>query len=333
MFLAAQGSTTNLGLAIPGWAWLAFLAGMAGLLLFDLLVLNREAHEPTMRDAAILSVFWVGIGLLFALVLWAWLGGAAASQYLAGYVVEESLSVDNVFVWALILGFFAVPRELQHRVLFWGIFGALLLRAGFIFAGVAVLQRFSWVEYLFGLFLVVTAVRVALQTSVEKDLEGNSALRLIRRLIPVTPDYRGQRFFVREGGRRFATPLFVVLVLVEVTDVVFAVDSVPAILAISHEQFIVFSSNALAIMGLRALYFLVASATRSLAYLHIGLGLILGFVGVKMLTTHWFLIPTGASLLVIVVILMLTVIASLLYGHKYVEPKGETAGERGGLGS
>jgi tellurite resistance protein TerC len=250
------------------------------------------------------------------------LGASAAGQYLTGYIVEESLSVDNVFVWAVILGYFAVPRRYQHRVLFWGVFGALALRAGFIFAGVALLERFSWLELLFGAFLVVTAVRVGRQGETQVHPERNVVLRLFRRVVPVTDSYRGTHFVVREprvepgGGpetlRIMATPLLVVLVLVEATDVLFAVDSVPAILAISRQQFIVFSSNALAILGLRALYFLVSSASDSLVHLNKGLAVLLGFVGVKMLVSRWLELPTWLSLVVVAAVLGVTIGASLL---------------------
>jgi tellurite resistance protein TerC len=298
-------------LSVPVWAWGAFLAGLVALLLVDLLVVNREAHEPTLREAALTSAVWIAIGLGFAVVVLATLGSGAAGQYLAGYVVEESLSVDNVFVWAVIFAYFAVPREHQHRVLFWGIFGALGLRAIFIFAGVALLSTFSWVEYLFGAFLLFTAVRVARQGGEEIHPERNPVLRVMRRLVPVSAGYHGQRFFVREDGSLKATPLLVVLVLVEATDVVFAVDSVPAILGISRQQFIVFTSNALAIMGLRALYFLVSSAADRLVHLNKGLGVILAFVGAKMLASHWVHLATWMSLVVIAAVLATTVVTSL----------------------
>jgi tellurite resistance protein TerC len=317
--------------------------------MFDLLVLNREAHAPTLREAAVSSAVWIAIGLGFSLVVLAWLGVSAAGQYLTGYVVEESLSVDNVFVWAVILGYFAVPRRYQHRVLFWGVFGALALRAGFIFAGVALLERFSWVELIFGAFLVITAVRVGRQGETEVHPERNLVLRLFRRFVPVTDGYRGTHFLVREprpgsvvtagssaaatgagdppasGGppagrsptlRTLATPLLVVLVLVEATDVLFAVDSVPAILAVSRQQFIVFSSNALAILGLRALYFLVSSASDSLVHLNKGLAVILGFVGLKMLAARWLDLPTWLSLAVVAAVLAVTVAVSLLTARR-----------------
>ena len=296
---------------VPGWLWPAFLAAVAALLLVDLLVLHREAHAITMREAAITSAGWIAVGLAFALVVWAVLGGSAATQYLTGYVIEKSLSVDNVFVWAVIFAFFSVPGKYQHRVLFWGIFGALVLRAVFIFAGVALLERLDWLLFVFGGLLIFTAWRVATHAPEEIHPERNPVLRLVRRFVPLTADYHGQKLFTRENGRRLATPLFVVLVLIEATDVVFAVDSVPAILAISRDPFVVFSSNAFAILGLRALYFLLAGAKDKLIYLNRGLGVILFYVGVKMIVSEWYHIPTLVSLGVIAVVLAVTVAASL----------------------
>lgn len=298
-------------LHVPAADWAVFLALVAGLLLLDLLVLNREAHEISLREAAISSVGWISAGLLVGVAIWVQLGGDAAAQYYTGYVIEKSLSVDNVFVWAVIMGYFAVPRALQHRVLFWGIFGALVLRAIFIFAGIALLERFEFVLYLFGGFLVVTAYRIATHENEEIHPERNPALKLVRRLIPVTADYEGEHFFLRRDGVRYATPLFVVLVLVEATDVVFAVDSIPAILAVSRSQFIVFASNAMAILGLRALYFLLMGASERLVHLDKGLGVILAFVGIKMLVVRWYHVPTLASLAFIAAVLTVTVVLSL----------------------
>jgi tellurite resistance protein TerC len=291
-------------------AWALFLAGVSVLLLVDLFVLHRHAHEISTKEALVTSVAWIALGLAFALVIWAYLGGTAATQYLTGYVIEKSLSVDNVFVWAVVFSYFGVPRQYQHRVLFWGIFGALALRAVFIFAGIALLEAFHWVLYIFGAFLVVTAVRVARHQEAEVHPERNPVLRLMRRVMPMTREYHGQQLFTRAGGFR-ATPLFAVLVLIEATDVVFAVDSVPAILAISRDQFVVFSSNAMAILGLRALYFLLASASDQLVHLNVGLGVILGFVGVKMLLSEWVHVPTAPSLGFIALVLTATVVASL----------------------
>ena len=298
-------------LDVPVWAWVATIGAIVAMVAVDLLVLRRQERELTMRSAAVGTAVWVAIGLAFAAVIWATLGGSATGQYLTGYVIEESLSVDNVFVWAVVFAFFAVPGAYHRRVLFWGIFGALIFRAIFIFAGVALLARFSWIEIVFGAFLVITAWRIAFHDETEIDPDHNPLFRLARRIVPVTDSYRGQHMFVREGGRRYATPLFLVLVFVELTDVLFAVDSVPAVLAVSRSQFIVFTSNAFAILGLRAIYFLLAGAKDALVHLNIGLGVILAYVGVKMLVSRWIHVNTFLSLAVIVVILMITVVASL----------------------
>jgi tellurite resistance protein TerC len=291
--------------------WVLFLAFIGVLLLADLFVFNRKAHEIALREAAWSSLFWVGLGLSFTFVIWAALGGPAAEQYITGYLIEKSLSVDNVFVWAVIFGYFAVPKQYQHRTLFWGIFGALVLRAAFIFAGVALLDAFSWMIFVFGGFLLFTAYRVGTHKAEDIHPEKNPVLKLVRRVIPITPDYNGQKFTVIEVGRRLATPLLIVLILVEITDVIFAIDSIPAVLAVTRSEFIVFTSNAMAILGLRALYFLLAGAADRLVYLNVGLGVILGFVGIKMLASPWFHFPTGASLAFIAVVLTITVVVSL----------------------
>ena len=306
---------------VASWAWLATIGAIAVMVAVDLLILRRQEREITLRSAAIGTAVWVSIGLAFGAIIWATLGGSATGQYLTGYVIEESLSVDNVFVWAVIFGFFAVPGAYHRRVLFWGIFGALVFRAIFIFAGVALLSRFSWIEIVFGAFLVITAVRIAFHDESEIDPEHNPVFRLARRIVPVTEGYRGQHMFVREAGRTFATPLFLVLIFVELTDVVFAVDSVPAVLAVSRSQFIVFTSNAFAILGLRAIYFLLAGAKDVLVHLNVGLGVILAFVGVKMLGSHWFHLNTFLSLAVIIAVLAVTVVVSLR-SAPHLEPKG-----------
>lgn len=295
----------------PDWLWPAFVAFVVILLLLDLFVLHREAHEITLREAAVTSTVWVALGVAFTGVVWWTLGGDAAGQYITGYIIEKSLSVDNVFVWAVIFGYFSVPNKYQHRVLFWGIFGALVLRAIFIFAGVALLERLDWLLFVFGGFLIFTAWRVGTDRGEEIHPESNPVLKLVRRVVPVSPVYDGQKLFTRENGRRLATPLFVVLVLIEATDVVFAVDSVPAILAISRDTFVVFSSNAMAILGLRALYFLLAGAKDRLVYLNRGLGVILGYVGVKMIVSEWYHINSFVSLGIIATVLTLTVWLSL----------------------
>ena len=297
------------------WQWMAFLGLVAVLLLVDLLRLHREAKPIPFKEAAIETAVWVAIGLAFGLVVLAWHGGTAAGEYWTGYLIELSLSVDNVFVWAVILTFFAVPQAFQFRVLFWGIFGALVLRAAFIFAGVALIERFEWILYVVGAFLVVTAVRIARHDESETvDYESSRTMQLVRRFVPSTTSFDGHRLFTRQGAKRLATPLFTVLVLVETTDVVFAVDSIPAILAVAREQFIVFSSNAFAILGLRSIYFLLAGRAGRFRYLNVGLGVILGFVGVKMLLSGepvgWHP-PEWLSLAVIVATLTVAVVASL----------------------
>ena len=304
---ASDTAKNFVDLDVPGWAWLSLLGFIAVLLVVDLFVVNRKAHAVHIREAVVASVVWITIGLAFALVVWSAFGGSAAGEYVSGYLIEKSLSVDNVFVWALILSYFRIPAQFQHRVLFWGIFGALALRAVFIFAGVALIERFNWVLYLFGAFLLFTAVKLVLEGEEEMDPASTRLMRTINRVVPTTPEFDGQRLFTRVGGRRLATPLFSVLILIELTDVLFAVDSVPAVLAVSREQFIVFSSNAFAIMGLRALYFLLADAHARFAYLKEGLAIILAFVGVKMIIAEWYHIPTVASLLVIAIVLVVAI--------------------------
>jgi len=296
---------------VSGWVWAALVAGIAALLFADLLIVHRKPHAISMREATIESAVWITIGLLFTLVMLVWQDGGAAGEYLAGYLIEKSLSIDNVFVWAVILNYFAVPPAYQYRVLFWGIFGALVLRALFIFAGVTLIENFDWILYVFGAFLIFTAFRIARHDDAEIHPEDNPVLKIFRKVVPSTTEYDGQKLFTRRSGRVLATPLFAVLVLVESTDVVFAVDSIPAILAVSREPFIVFSSNAFAILGLRALYFVLAGMAGRFRYLNLGLGVILGFVGVKMLITEWYHFPTWASLTVITVVLTVTIVTSL----------------------
>ncbi len=311
--LAAAGDRAGnfASFSVPIWAWLALAAAITGLLVADLLLVHRTPHDISLKEAAIESAVWIAIGTSFTFVLWWWHGGTAAGEYISGYLIEKSLSIDNVFVWAVIFSYFGVPRRYQFRVLFWGIFGALVLRAIFIFAGVALLDAFDWILYVFGGFLLITAFRVARHQDAEVHPESNPVLKLVRRVVPSSKDYDGQKLFTRRGGRRLATPLFAVLILVETTDVVFAVDSIPAILAVSREPFIVFSSNAFAILGLRALYFLLAGMAGRFRYLNVGLGAILAFVGLKMLLADVVHPPTWVSLVVITVLLAITVLASL----------------------
>jgi tellurite resistance protein TerC len=324
---AESGPANFVSLDVELWQWGVLLGLIVALLLVDLLVFHREAHEIDTREAAIESAAWISIGLLFALVVWWWFGVAATGEYVAGYLIEKSLSVDNVFVWALIMSYFRVPRMYQHRVLFWGIFGALVMRAIFIFLGVALIERFDWILYVFGAFLLFTAGRMMFGNSQHVDPGNSRFLRVVNRVIPSTDKLDGPHLFTRIDGRLLATPLFAVLLLVEVTDVIFAVDSVPAVLAISHEPFIVFSSNAFAILGLRALYFLLADMHNRFRYLQEGLAIILAFVGVKMIIAEWYHIPVWASLLFIALVLTVSIVLSLRAERNGDAPgAGSTAG-------
>jgi TerC family integral membrane protein len=296
---------------VPIWAWVAVAAVIAAMLLLDLFVFHRDAHEVSMREAAVSSGVWVALGVAFGGVVWAWAGGDRAGEYFAGYLIEKSLSVDNIFVFALLFSFFAVPAAYQHRLLFWGVLGALVFRAIFIAAGAALLENFHWVIYVFGAFLVWTGVKMARHGDQEVHPERNPMLRLLRRVMPVTDSYEGTRFFVRRAGRTMATPLFAVLVAIETTDVLFAVDSIPAIFAVTDEPFLVFTSNAFAILGLRALYFLLAGMIDRFVYLKYGLAAILVFVGAKMLVVDLWHVPITLSLAVIAAVLALSVVLSL----------------------
>jgi tellurite resistance protein TerC len=300
-----------MGMGVDLWIWAAFVGLILFLLALDLLVFHREAHEVSFREATKFSIFWIALGLAFGgLVFWVW-GPEAGGQYLAGYLIEKSLAIDNIFVFALIFGYFAVPSKYQHRVLFWGVLGALVFRAAFIAGGAALLENFHWMIYVFGAFLVFTGVKMALHRNQEMHPERNPALRLFRRVVPTTDEYHGQKLTVRKAGRLFATPLLAVLVLVETTDIIFAVDSIPAIFAVTDEPFLVFTSNAFAILGLRALYFMLAELIDRFVYLKIGLSLVLVFVGVKMLLADVFHIPIWLSLVVIAMTIGASIVVSL----------------------
>ncbi len=292
--------------------WCLFLAGVGVILFLDLGVLNRHAHAVKPREAALWTAFCVSLALLFALWLGWRFGARPALEFVTGYLIEYALSVDNLFVFLVVFRYFAVPAHLQHRVLFWGIVGALVLRAAFILAGAALIYQFQWLIYVFGAFLLVTGFRLLSAGDGEIHPERNPVLRLARRFVPITSDYQGQRFFVREGARRLATPLFLVLLVLEATDVVFAVDSIPAIFGVTRDPFIVFTSNIFAILGLRALYFLLHDFMGRFYYLKHGLGLVLVFVGLKMVASYWFHVPIGISLAVIATLLAGSVAVSWL---------------------
>ena len=293
--------------------WTLFLAGVGAILVLDLGVLNRKAHTVRPREAALWTLFCICLAALFALWIGWRFGSRPALEFTTGYLIEYALSVDNLFVFLVVFSYFRVPAEYQHRVLFWGILGALVLRALFILSGAALLARFHWMIYLFGAFLVVTGLRLLVSGEGEVDPEQNPMLRLARRFLRVTPRYHGHRFFVFEQGRRFATPLFLVLIVIEATDVVFAVDSIPAIFGVTQDPFLVFTSNIFAILGLRSLYFLLHDFMGRFHYLKYGLGLVLAFVGAKMVGSAWFEVPIGISLGVIVTLLGASVAASWLF--------------------
>jgi tellurite resistance protein TerC len=312
--LVSAGSSSSSGkvdLTIEGWHWPVLLAVIGAMLLIDILVVHRNAHEIHTKEAAIESAVWISVGLLFGLVMLWEFGSAAAGEYMGGYLIEKSLSVDNVFVWAVLFTHFQVPKMYQHRVLFWGIFGALAMRVGFIFAGVAIINSFKITLILFGLFLLYSGIKL-LQTHDDGfDPSKSKAMKVFHRFVPSTDELDGQKMWTRVNGKRLATPLLAVLVLVEITDVIFAVDSVPAVLAVTNEQYIAFASNAFAILGLRALYFLLADMRDRFQYLQTGLGVILAFVGIKMTLSYWWHMPIAASLSVIAMILTVSIVASL----------------------
>ena len=288
---------------IPAWGWLAFNAYVVLLLLADLFLFNRQAHKIELREAAWLSAFFVGAALVVNALIWWEYGSEPGLTFFTAYIVEKSLSVDNLFVIAVLFGYFGVPAKYQHRVLFWGIFGAIVMRAVMILLGVALIERFGWLLYIFGAFLIITGVRMFFETESGEDVANNRVLAYLRRALPVTKSYHGQKFFIRKMGRLWATPLFLVLVMIELTDVVFAVDSIPAILGVTADPFLAYSSNILAVTGLRALYFLLAGVIERVRYLHYGLGAVLVFIGLKMLTAEalHFHLPTWISLTVIAV--------------------------------
>ena len=312
------------------WPWVVFAAMVAALLALDLLVFHRRDRAPTLRESALWTLFWCSLALAFNLLIWCWQdrlwpaakpGHAPAAEFLAGYIVEWALSMDNVFVFAVIFRFFSVPLKYQYRVLFWGILGAIVLRLLFVVLGSALIKRFDWVLPLFGLFLLYTAVKLSLQTESEIDPEKNLLLRFARRFLKLAQaDHRqhGHAFFVREGGRWCFTPLFLVLLVVESTDVLFAVDSVPAIFGISRDVFIIYTSNIFAILGLRALYFLLAGMMEMFEYLQYGLSAILAFVGLNMMAEYslhperGYLLPTWAKLAVVAALLAVSVVVSMV---------------------
>ena len=316
------------------WLWLGFNVFVLAMLAVDLGVFHRRAHEVSLKEAAAWSAVWISLALCFAYGIYHFRGPQPGLEFLTGYLIEKALSVDNIFVFVLVFSYFNVPSRYQHRVLFWGILGALVMRGTMIAAGAALIHRFHWVIYLFGGFLIVTGIRMATHPMHAIAPEANPIIRLVRRLVPVTDQYHGQSFFIHEriGGRlrRVATPLFVVLVLVETTDLIFALDSIPAIFAVTTDPFLVYTSNVFAILGLRALYFLLAGVIHRFHYLRLGLSAVLVFVGVKMVLADVYHVPIGLSLGIIALMLAASVAASLLFPKRFAETQfpGRTGGRR-----
>jgi tellurite resistance protein TerC len=303
------------------WLWIGFNLFVLAMLALDLGVFHRKSHEVSTKEALTWSIVWISLSLMFNAVIYlywdrmmpnsSYSNSEAGLAFLTGYLIEKALSVDNIFVFILIFSFFAVPAAYQHRVLFWGIIGALVMRGAMIFAGAALLKEFHWVIYIFGAFLIFTGIRMAIHREEEMHPDQNPVVKLFRKLMPVTESYEGDKFFIRRAGTLMATPLFLVLLIVESTDLVFAVDSIPAIFAVTQEPFIVYTSNIFAILGLRALYFLLANVMDKFQYLKLGLSAVLTFVGIKMVVVDLYKIPVGVSLGVIAGILTLSIVASL----------------------
>jgi tellurite resistance protein TerC len=296
----------------PFWMWIVFAVLLIVMLALDLGFFHRQAHTVKLREALVWTAVWIAVSLLFNLAVYLYLGPQAGLHFLTAYLIEKSLSIDNIFVFLLIFTYFAVPSRYHHRVLYWGILGALIMRGIFIAAGIALIRKFQWIVYLFGGFLIYTAIKMASRKEEEIHPERNPVLKLFRRFFAVTPDYQGEHFFLRRSGRFLATPLFVVLLVVESSDVVFAIDSIPAVLAITIDPFIVYTSNIFAILGLRALYFALAGIMELFHYLHYGLAFILGFVGLKMLLSSFYHVPSGVTLAVIAATLILCSVASIV---------------------
>ncbi len=297
----------------PVLRWILFNIFVLAMLALDLGIFHRKVHAVKIKEALVWTAVWIALALLFSVgISCFWYGPEKALEFLTGYLIEKSLSVDNIFVFLLIFSYFGVSARYQHKVLFWGILGALIMRATFILTGVALIQTFHWIIYLFGAFLILTGIKMAFQKDKEIHPERNPALRLFRRFIPVTDGYEEDKFFVKRGGRYLATPLFIVLLVIETTDVIFAADSIPAILAITQDAFIVYTSNVFAILGLRALYFALAGIMQVFQYLHYGLSAILVFVGVKMLLADLYKIPVAIALGVVGIVLLISVLASVV---------------------
>ncbi len=296
--------------------WISFIAFIIGMLVLDLKVLRKKDHEISVKEALMWTFFWIGLALLFNVGIYFYMGQKAALEFLTGYLIEKSLSVDNIFVFIMIFSYFSIKQKYQHKILFWGIIGALVMRALFILAGVAMIEKLHWIIYVFGVFLVYIGIKMAFQKEVEIHPEKNPALRLFKKFMPVTNSYESGKFFVRHTGKLMATPLFIVVLVIETSDVIFAIDSIPAILSITLNPFIVYTSNVFAILGLRALYFALSGIMQIFHFLNYGLSAILVFVGVKMLIAEYFIIPVSAALAVVGCVLAISIIASITFPQK-----------------
>ncbi len=297
------------------YVWIGFIAFILFLLFIDLGLFQKEDKEMKWKESLFWAIFWVSLAMVFNVLVYYVYGKTVALEFLAGFLIEKALSVDNLFVFLVIFSFFAVPKKLQHRVIFWGVFGAMLMRGVFVGLGTLLLSKFHWVTYVFGGFLVITGFKTMFSKDEEKDLSQSLFIKVVKKIMPLSPNYHGNHFFIKQDGRWVATMLFLVLLTVEFTDVVFAIDSVPAVFAVSSDPFIVYSSNIFAILGLRALFFLLSGAMDQLKYLKLGLGLVLAYVGVKMMMVEFYKIPIGVSLAIIGGVFAISIAASLVHNH------------------
>ncbi len=296
--------------------WIGFVVFILAVLLLDLGVFHKKSHTVGFKESIIWSCIWIALAMVFSFIIYLWHGKEDTMLFLTGYVIEKSLSVDNLFVFLLIFGYFKIPNEYQHKVLFYGILGALVMRAFFIWAGIAVIEKFSWVIYIFGAFLVLSGIKMLIPQKEEHDLEKSWVIIWSKKIFPTTPDFHGDKFFIKQGGKWLVTPLFITLIFVEFSDVVFAVDSIPAIIGITNDPFLVFSSNVFAILGLRSLYFALKGFADMFHYLKYGLALILMFIGVKMLIAHWYHMPIAVTMTVIFSVLLMSVLGSIISNNR-----------------
>ncbi len=299
--------------------WIGFVSFLALMLAIDLGIFHRKSHTVSFKESLGWTLVWIALAMIFAAIVYYWKGSEKAIEFITGYVIELSLSIDNLFIFILVFSYFHVPQQYQHKVLFWGILGALVMRVIFIFAGVALISKFHWIIYVFGAIIIVSGVKMLFQKDKKIEPEKNPLIRLVKKMIPVTNEYHGDSFFIKlKNGAWAATPLFIVLVFVEITDLIFAVDSIPAILAITTDTFIVFTSNAFAILGLRSLYFALAGMLNLFRFLHIGLSFVLIFIGLKMVLSDIYKIPIEYALLTVLGILLTSICASLILKKKHV---------------